>query len=669
MMIKAMHSRWWGRSGLCAMAVAVGIGLAAPTFGQSGDTDVKVRFDLKTPTVKAGGVARGDVIVSIPAGWHAYSNPPTGELLLPLEVSLPEDASVTLVKVVYPRGHLKEFPLLGPDPMGVYEGEVRIPVELAVAASAAGEVPITLLVDVQLCDDATCLLPQREEVTFTLLVAEAALPKSGGTVEPPILRGDGDGAVEPGPAGAEPDEGDATGEPAPGPGAEAGTESPEPVAATPVSRADEKPVGENEEDDLKNRALPLLLITAFLAGIAVNATPCVYPLIPITLSFFSTQAKGNLRAKFSLGIAYALGIALSFGVFGAVMVLVGQGLGSIFQNPWFNVFLVALLTGLALSMFGLYEIRLPMFLQRQLKGRSGSAGAFIMGSFLGVGAAPCATAVIAALAILVANSQNFPFGIMIFVTIGLGLGLPYIFLAVLGAQLPKSADWLTSVKRILGMAVILLALGLYGKNALSGFNAPLEIIYGILAASFALGALYLLYFDRTYSSRVIVGMRAVAVIVIVAFGTSFYQARADLLRDKQFQELLGEVNGEVAREIQWETFTIETFEQALTEEIPVMVDGTADWCAACQETDHRTFSKPEAVVNMRDVRAFRLDLSTGVDEEYVKETQEFFGILSLPHIRFYNKNGDLIHIHKEFMALEKLLDVLAESGVDIIRRK
>ncbi|MER3466117.1 MAG: hypothetical protein C4340_02795, partial [Armatimonadota bacterium] len=86
-----------------------------------------------------------------------------------------------------------------------------------------------------------------------------------------------------------------------------------------------------------------LLLAGFLAGLLLNLTPCVYPLIPITLSFFSQQARESTGGKFALGVSYMLGIALSFGVFGAVSVLVGKGFGTLFQSPWFNLGVFALL--------------------------------------------------------------------------------------------------------------------------------------------------------------------------------------------------------------------------------------------------------------------------------------------------------------------------------------
>ncbi len=640
--------------------------LSIAAFAES----AKVSLKLDAAQAKPGQEVSGTVTVSIPAGFHANQNPPSEEGFLPVVVSVAEGGE--LVSARYPKGVRKKFGF-SDQPLAVYEGAVRIPVKIRLPESAKGEWKVKVNVQVQMCDDFSCYPPETISAEQTLNVAAAPEPRSdpkqdanSAPTKPteakpqqptkPAAQADQEPPAPPAQLDAE----DSTEPPfdmedgaAPGndPALEAEAQASGSVGSSSAmpaaSRADEVPL-DQQGADKDDRGVWALLLAGFLAGLLLNLTPCVYPLIPITLSFFSNQAKESTGGKFALGVSYMLGIALSFGIFGAVSVLVGKGFGTMFQSPYFNLALFALLFALALSMFGLYEIRLPMFLQKQLRGRSGTVGAFIMGSLLGVGAAPCGTALIAALAVVVAEKQSFPLGISVFTTIGLGLGLPYVFLAVAGAQLPKSADWLTTLKRIMGLVIILFAVTRYLGPALQGIGGGVSYVatLWINAVAFVASAVYLIWFDRSFTSKIVALIRTFAIVFMIWYGAGY-----------AYDALSPAPEG-----IQWEKFTIESFEEALRSGQPVVVDGTANWCAACMEIEHKTFTDPDVIRAMKNVRAFKMDLSTGVDPAYQEMTQRYFGWKSLPHIRFYDKEGRLTHIQSEFLGPEGWLEELRKTG-------
>lgn len=623
-------------------------------------------LSLESQTAEPGAAIRGTITVSIPGGYHAYSNPPSSPDYLPLTVSQGEGAD--LVAVHYPRGKMKVFEGISPEPASVYEGTIRIPVELKLPATASGNHSISLKVRVQMCDDAACYMPQTETVTATLAVARSATNTA--PEKPPVKPPEKTQPVpEKAPQQQEqvaPDDQTQQHEETPPVIQPEISEQPpgKPTANFP-SRADEVPASGGAGS--AGGAFMALLIGAFIAGLSLNLTPCVYPLIPITLSFFSSQAGSHGGSKLGLGSMYALGIALSFGILGAVSSLIGKGFGALAQTPTFNLLMALLLIALSLSMFGLYEIKLPGIVQKQLKGRSGGVGAFTMGSLLGLAAAPCGTAVIAYFITEVAKDGRLQFGVPIFVSMGLGLGLPYVFLAAAGAQLPRSAEWLVSIKRILGLIVVLLALDRFLRPALVGFQVSDEVALGITVAGFIIGAAYLIYFDRSFSSKIVAGLRTITILGAVAYGMLLYNDLDAMIRENRFKSLERELQQELSRKIAWQPFTIEAFENALGQGKPVVVDGTANWCAACQEIEHKTLSDPRVIVSMRDVVAFKMDASTGVDEEYIAATQRHFGWRSLPHIRFYDPQGKLVHIQLEFIDAEGWLDWLEKSGATVVR--
>jgi thiol:disulfide interchange protein DsbD len=144
---------------------------------------------------------------------------------------------------------------------------------------------------------------------------------------------------------------------------------------------------------IERRGMLFTLLFVFISGLALNTTPCVYPIIPITIGFFANQSQGKTGGTFLMSATYVLGMAITYSLLGVVASM-SQGLfGGLLQNPWVLIGLALLMIGLALSMFGVYEFRLPAFLNRLADKSTQSAGgtlrAFLMGLMMGIVAAPC----------------------------------------------------------------------------------------------------------------------------------------------------------------------------------------------------------------------------------------------------------------------------------------
>ena len=185
---------------------------------------------------------------------------------------------------------------------------------------------------------------------------------------------------------------------------------------------------------LERKGLLGALLVVFGWGLLLNLTPCVYPVIPLTVGFFGGQAAGQSRRLFGLAAVYVLGMATTYSALGVAAALSGKLFGSALQSPWVLVGVAAVLTALALSMFGLYDIRMPTSWMQKAGARAGGAGAYAMGLLVGVVAAPCIGPVVLALLAFVAARQDAAFGFLIFFVLSLGLGLPYLFLAAFLGQ-------------------------------------------------------------------------------------------------------------------------------------------------------------------------------------------------------------------------------------------
>src|SRR5512137_1723199 len=208
---------------------------------------------------------------------------------------------------------------------------------------------------------------------------------------------------------------------------------------------------------------------AFAGGVLTSLTPCVYPLIPITVSIFGARKAGSRRQAILLSALYVLGIAVMYSALGVGAALTGRAFGSVMQNPWVMGAVALVFASMAASMFGAFELQLPAGLQARLSGVGGAgyAGALAMGLVAGVVAAPCTGPVLAAALAFVATKGSVAFGLGIMFAYALGLGLLFFLIGAFSVSLPKSGAWMDTVKSVFGVA-LLAAAGVFLKDAVPG---------------------------------------------------------------------------------------------------------------------------------------------------------------------------------------------------------
>ena len=273
----------------------------------------------------------------------------------------------------------------------------------------------------------------------------------------------------------------------------------------PIESAPAGPALTSEEPKapgpLSGWAMIWTLLGIFAGGMALNLTPCVYPLIPITVSYFGGQAakegegKGNLVAH---GLCYMVGLAVMNSALGVISALTGGLMGAMLQNPAVLIVVAAVLVFFATSLFGLWELRLPGALtQSAAKSYSGYFGSLFMGLTLGVVAAPCIGPFVLGLLTWVAAMGSPWLGFVIFFTLSIGLGVPLFFLAVFSGQLeklPRSGGWMIWVRKLMGWVLAGMAVH---------FIRPIlpEAVSVALLAAVALAAgIHLGWLDRNQAS-------------------------------------------------------------------------------------------------------------------------------------------------------------------------
>jgi len=361
-------------------------------------------------------------------------------------------------------------------------------------------------------------------------------------------------------------------------------------------------------------ALPLI----FLLGLALNLTPCVYPIIPITISYFGAQSNTGQK-PLKLAIFYVLGMAAMYSVLGVAAGLTGGLFGSQLQNPWVLGFFALVMFALALSQFDrpnglpIWEFQLPAALRNKATSRSGAIGAMLMGLMVGVVAAPCIGPAVIALLQWVGTQQSPVLGFITFFTLALGLGLPYVALATVSGsvkKLPRSGEWMVAVKHIFG--VVMIWMGFFYLQNVFNLLHPKLGQYALVAVT-ALGGLYLLFIDRAgaqarkfFRFKQALGAAALALAVWVARPAP-------------------------PETIQWQPYSETALQQARAEGRKVLVDFTAAWCAACKELEHNTFSDKTVGTAARDFVALRADM-TNFNGPQGQAWQKQYGIVGLPTV-------------------------------------
>ncbi len=470
------------RSTLAALALAAAPALAQPV--PASNTIVAPRLAADADQLVQGRPFRLAVVADIKAGWHVNSHTPKEDFLIPTVVKIKPAPGLTFSAVTYPMHKETKFSF-SDQPLAVYEGRPVFLVPGSVEAKAApGPRTLTAVISYQPCNDNQCLPPTELTTSLTIDVAKAGAeskPKNpdvfGG---PASATGGTTGGAAPGDGGPAADAGAAGGAPLGsaalrerwkvqgvptllflGPdGKETGTrvvgfEPPETFA--PRFRGGGPAAA---KDGLAGKSLPILLGLVFVSGLALNLTPCVYPLIPITLGFFSRQAGGSKGGTFGLALAYVLGMSATYSALGVFAALSGSLFGVWLQKPAVLVAIAAIVLALALSMFGLFEIQAPHFITDRTGSKSGAVGALTMGFFVGFVAAPCIGPFVLSLLTYVAARGSAPLGLGLFFTLAMGLGLPYLVLGTASGSLkalPRSGEWMTAVRRVFGFALVALA--------------------------------------------------------------------------------------------------------------------------------------------------------------------------------------------------------------------
>lgn len=392
---------------------------------------------------------------------------------------------------------------------------------------------------------------------------------------------------------------------------------------------------------------PLYAALAALAGgLLVSLTPCVYPMIAVTVSVFGArEAKGRWEGAL-LSAAFVLGIIAMFVPLGVIAGLSGSMFGSVLQNRWVIVAIALLFATMGAAMFGVFELALPASLVNRLAtlGGFGYKGAFLLGLACGLIASPCTGPVLTGILTFIAKTRSAGLGALAMTAFALGLGAPFFVVGAFAVRLPKSGPWMVHVKSILGIVLVVVALYFLSTAfpALDAWAKPSPLLYGLAVTAVILGLLLTIAQPGLTRKLAVSKVGKVAGIVLACGGAL---------------ALMGAASKSTAT-FTWHPGDVEEARQlALREGRPLLVDFTAKWCGACQELDRKTFSSEVVRPEMARFVAVKVD-ATNDEDPKVEATMERFGVVGLPTVLIFDSRGREAIRYTDFVGPEQFLEAV-----------
>jgi thioredoxin:protein disulfide reductase len=393
-----------------------------------------------------------------------------------------------------------------------------------------------------------------------------------------------------------------------------------------------------------------MFLASFGFGFLTSLTPCVYPMIPITLAIFGARGKDvSKRRALMLATSYVLGMGVTYSVLGVTFALIGAAgdFGTQLANPYVVIPLVILFLALAASMFGAFDLNLPSSLQAKLNqvGGKGFGGAFAMGLVGGLIAAPCTGPFLAGLLAFVSTTGSVVGGGSLLFTYAIGMGILFWVLAAFALSLPKSGRWMEGVKSAGGIGLLFAAI-YYLKPFMPWIKkVAVPEVWFVAAAivvailGLVIGAVHLT-FHSSWSER---GRKALGVTLVLAGALGVWTW---LLTPKQ--------------RLAWTYDEVAAFDRARAEGKGVMVDFAAEWCAPCDELE-LTFGDDEVYdVITRHFVPLKFDVTESSDQNLERRSR--YGADTLPSVVFMSTDGTVLgRIHK-MVEPDELLKVLVPAA-------
>lgn len=380
-----------------------------------------------------------------------------------------------------------------------------------------------------------------------------------------------------------------------------------------------------------------LSVAAFFAlGLGLAFTPCVFPMYPILTGIIAGAGhRLSTGRAFLLSMVYVQGMAVTYTLLGLVVASAGLKFQAALQHPYVLIGLSLMFVLLALSMFGLYTLQLPSNLQTRLSGLSnrqqgGSvAGVAIMGMISGLVCSPCTTAPLSGALIYVAQSGDLWLGAAALYALSLGMGLPLLLLGTSGGKLlPKAGAWMDVIKQLFGFALLAVPILLLSRLWSDQITTLTWLGWGLLLCG------YLYHHNQHQPHSVAKSLRGFVLLLAMI---SAVVVGKDLLQPPATGAVTAGTNQSAPQFVRIKTLADLKVQLAAARGKPVLLDLYADWCVACKEFEHKTFSDPAVRERFGQMVLLQADVTANDDADV--ELLNTLNVLGLPTLIFFDREG------------------------------
>jgi len=426
-----------------------------------------------------------------------------------------------------------------------------------------------------------------------------------------------------------------------------------PASATPITGALNKAQTQSEPQQSESQQSDSVLtikdspqswiyglVVFYLLGLGLAFTPCVLPMVPILSSLILGQNHAPLttRRGFSLSLSYVLGMAIVYTLIGLIIALSGARLQIYMQHPFILWPMAILFAALAFSLFGAFELRLPSQLHNRLYQLQGKmpggrhVSVFIIGALSALIVSPCVSAPLVGALLFIAQDGEAVKGAFSLFFLAMGMGTPLLIIGTTGANiLPRAGVWMDQIK--IGFGFMMLAMALYIVKHL----LPPIALYSAIGVLSSIIGMWLV--GTTAGETRSVGQifsKGVGLCFIIVTALSLHQAWQNIHPQTQSVQTTQKYQGLRMVSIDSLAGLDKALQQAKDLDKPVMIDVYADWCVACLELEHKTFSDPAVQALLAPFTLIRLDITNSQDTDQLLNR---FNIIGPPTLVFFDVEG------------------------------
>lgn len=394
---------------------------------------------------------------------------------------------------------------------------------------------------------------------------------------------------------------------------------------------------------IKSGNIGIVLLTFLGFGLLLAMTPCVFPMIPIISGVIVSQGKGlTTRKAFALSVVYVLAMAVAYTIAGVLAGLFGANLQAALQMPWVIYSFSLVFVALAMSMFGLYELKLPDALVTKISSggnRGGYIGVAIMGFLSALIVGPCVAAPLAGALVYIGQTGDAVLGGMALFSMSIGMGLPLIAVGVsAGKFMPKPGAWMTMVSAIFGVMMLAIAIWMLEKIL---DPSIIMVMYSILGIGFSL---YLGVFETDHHFF----KHSIAMIIFVysiALFIGFLAGHSSMIKPLGFLNQSAVLQDTNKKTVQENSFlvinSIEELDVVLSTNNgkKILLDFSADWCTSCKELEDITFTDADVIEKMSEFVLVHADVTANTDQE--KLLSKKYGVFGPPVLIFFDENTEV----------------------------